>query len=152
MTIEFDHVQYASGVRLMLGETSAEYKHTAPFTDREFYRSLIDPGFAGTISHLEGDLYFEGATTVVQNVTWKWQIRSKGQSTWTDLHTAVTEQWSGATDTGIRVGLDVASLGVNDDVPFEIRIIATASTAATVTVRIGDTNKIPAVRVIGVSL
>jgi hypothetical protein len=61
----------------------------------------------------------------------------------------VTEQWTGGKDTGIRVGLDASALGGNTTAPFEIRLILTDSQTDTVHVRIGGSNKVPAVRVIG---
>lgn len=150
MGISYDHSQYLTDIRQALGESSAEIKHVAPFTDMEFYRTLVDPGFAGSIAFIEGDLFFEGGTTVIQNVTWKWQAREQGASTWVDLHTAVTEQWTGGTATGIRVGLDAAALGTGaDSVPLEVRIIITAATAATVSMLMGSTGEVPAVRVFG---
>lgn len=153
MGIAFDHTQYLTDIRMALGEASDAITYTAPFTDVEFYRAIVEPGFSGSIEFLEGDLYFEGGVTVIQNVTWKWQARELGASTWVDLHTAVTEQWSGGTDTGIRVGLDATGLGTGADaVPLEMRLILSASTAAEVSVRIGDSNKVPAVRVFGESV
>lgn len=150
MGIAFDHVQYITDGRMILGEGSSDIQQDSPFTDREFYRSQIDPGFEGSITFLEADLFFEGGVdSAVHSVTWKWQIRSKGQASWTDLHTAVTEQWTGGTDTGVRVGLAASDLGVNTAVPFEIRIILTDSQTDTDHVRIGGSNKVPAVRVIG---
>jgi hypothetical protein len=147
MAIAFDHVQYVIDLRLALGETTSEIEKTSPFTDEEFYRSQIDPGFDGAISFLEADLYFDRYSSAVQSVTWKWQIKSKGQSTWTDLHTAQTESWGGYAQSRLRIGVAGSSLGVNDDAPFEIRLIATASSSATVKVRIGTYT--PSVRVIG---
>ena len=153
MGIPFDHSQYMTDMRMALGEASESITHTAPFTDREFMRTLLDPGFSGSIRYLEAELYFEGGVTVIQTVTWKWQIRELGGSTWVDMHTAVTEQWQGGTDTGIRVGLEPAALTVDaDTVPLEVRLLVTASTAATVTVRMGGTNSIPAMRVFGESV
>ncbi len=150
MGIAFDHVQYATDIRMALGEASSDIQFASPFTDKEFYRAMIDPGFSGNIDFLEADLFFEGGITdAIHNVTWKWQVRSKGQSTWTDLHTAVTEEWTGGTDTGIRVGLPSSGLGVNTTAPFEIRIILTDSQTDTDHVKIGGANKTPAVRVIG---
>jgi hypothetical protein len=150
MSIAFDHVQYITDGRMILGEASSDIQHQSPFTDMEFYRSQVDPGFNGNINFLEGDLFFEGGVdSAVHNVTWKWQIKSQGQGSWTDLHTAVTEQWTGGKDTGIRVGLDASALGGNTTAPFEIRLILTDSQTDTVHVRIGGSNKVPAVRVIG---
>lgn len=152
MAIAFEHAQYVSDIRMALGDTSVEIKYTAPFTEKEFVRTLVDPGFSGSIRYFEGDLYFEGGVTAIQNVTWKWQARELGGSTWVDLHTAVTEQWQGGTDTGIRVGLDASALTANaDTVPLEVRLLVSASTAATVSVRFGAINAIPAMRVFGES-
>lgn len=145
MAIAFDHVQYVTDLRMILGEATSEIEKTAPFTDEEFYRSQIDPGFDGVVSFLEADLYFERYSSVIQDVTWKWQIRSKGQSTWTDLHAAVTESWGGYTTSRLRIGEELVT--PNDSVPFEIRFMATALSAATVAVRIGTCT--PSVRAIG---
>ena len=153
MGIAFDHSQYMTDMRMALGEASESITHTAPFTDREFMRTLLDPGFSGSIRYLEAELYFEGGVTVIQNVTWKWQARELGGATWVDLHTAVTEQWTGATDTGVRVGLEASALTADADaVPLEVRLLVSAPTAADVTVRIGGTNAVPAARVFGESV
>ncbi len=150
MGIAFDHVQYVTEIRMMLGETSSEIIFTCPFTDQEFYRAMIDPGFDGNTSFFEGDLFFRGGAGVIQDVTWRWQVKEKGASTWQNLHTAVTEEWTGGTNTGIRVGLDAAALGANADaVPLEIRLLVSASTAADISVSIGGAFIVPAVRVFG---
>jgi hypothetical protein len=148
MGISYDHAQYVVDLRLILGEGTSEIEKTAPITDEEFYRSQVDPGFDGTISTLEADLYFDRYSSVIQSVTWKFQVKSQGQSTWTDL-ISKTESWGGYAQSHEKVSKAAADLGVNDDAPFEIRLIASASTAATVKVRIGTYT--PAVRVIGES-
>jgi hypothetical protein len=149
MGIDFDHVQYLSDLRLILGEATSEAEKTAPFTEAEFYRAQVDPGFAGAVKSIEADLYFERYSSAVQNVTWKWQLRSKGQTSWTDLHTAQTESWGGYALSRLRASVDASALGANDDVPLEARLVATASSAATVKVRIGTYT--PSVRVTGES-
>ena len=152
MGIAFDHAQYLTNIRMALGEASETVKHAAPFTDREFMRSLVDPGFSGSIRHLEADLYFEGGVTVIQDVTWKWQARGLGGISWVDMHEAVTQQWTGQTDTGLRVGLDALELLAEaDSVPLEIRLLVSAQIQAEITVRIGGLSIIPAVRVFGES-
>lgn len=153
MGIAFDHSQKINDIRLILGSTDSQIKHAAPFIDRELYRSIIDPGFSASVRFLEGDLFFRGGSSVIQNVTWKWQARELGATAWVDLHTAVTEQWTGGTDTGIRVGLDDAALTASaDSAPLEIRMIASAATAATVSVFIGASYATPAVRIFGESI
>jgi hypothetical protein len=149
MAIAFDHAQYVVDLRLILGESTSEIEKAAPFTDEEFYRSWIDPGFDGTVDFLEADLYFDRYSSTIQDVTWKWQIRSRGQSTWGDLHTARTESWGGYAQSRLRVCLEGSGLGSNNGVPFEIRLLCTASTSATVKARIGTYT--PSVRVIGES-
>jgi len=150
MGIGFDHSQYMTDIRMALGEASESITYAAPFTEKEFLRSLVDPGFSGSIRFLEGDLFFEGGVTVIQNVTWKWQGRELGGTTWVDLHTAVTEQWTGGTSAGIRVGLETSTLTSEADaVPLEVRLLVSASIAADINVRIGGTYPVPAVRVFG---
>lgn len=149
MGIAFDHVQYVSDVRLMLGEATSTIQQTAPFTDKEFYRSQLDPGFAGTISFIDADLYFDRYSSVTQNVTWRWQIRSKGQATWVDLSSAKTESWATAAQSRLRVVVEASALSGSTTVPFEVRMLATAATAATVTITIGTYT--PSVRVLGIS-
>jgi len=152
MGTSFDHSQYLTNIRMALGESSETIKHTAPFVNREFMRSLVDPGFSGIIRYLEADLYFEGGVTVIQDVTWKWQARGLGGTSWVDMHVAVTEQWTGQTDTGLRVGLDALELSAEaDSVPLEVRLLVSAPVEAEITVRIGGVNVIPAVRVFGES-
>lgn len=150
MGIAFDHVQYVSDVRLMLGEATSTIQQTSPFTDKEFYRSEIDPGFDGTISFIDADFYFDRYSSLTQNVTWKWQIRSKGQSTWTDLHTAKSESWGSQAQSRLHVTVEAGALGVNVEAPFEIRLLATAASTATVYITIGTYT--PTVRVIGISI
>lgn len=145
MAIAFDHAQYLSDLRLILGESVSEMEKTSPFTDEEFYRSQVDAGFGGSVSFLEADLYFERYSSVIQNVTWKWQMRSKGQTSWTDLHQAKTESWGGYAASRLRVGLSPQA--PNNAVPFEIRLMASAASAATVKVRIGTCT--PSVRAMG---
>lgn len=147
MATNFDHAQYAVDVRLILGESTSEITKSAPMTDEEYYRCAIDAGFNGNVSFVEADLYFERYSSAIQNVTWKWQIKSKGQSAWTDLHNAVTESWGGYASSRKRIGIAASGLGVNATVPFELRLVATASTAATVNVRIGTCT--PSIRVMG---
>lgn len=148
MGISYDHSQYIVDLKLILGEATSEIEKSAPLTDEEFYRCWIDPGFGGSISFIEADLYFERYSSVIQNVTWKWQMRSKGQSAWLDLHSAKTESWGAYAAARLRVGLTPP--GPNDDVPFEMRLIGTASSAATLKVRIGTYT--PSVRVMGETL
>jgi len=153
MGISFDHSQYITDIRMALGEAGETIKHSAPFTDMEYMRSLVDTGFSGNISYLEADLYFEGGVTVIQDVTWIWQARALGGAAWVDLHTAVTEQWTGQIDTGLRVGLETSALTPDADaVPLEVRLLVSAPVAADVTVRIGGANIVPAVRVFGESI
>jgi len=153
MGMAFDHSQYLTNIRMALGEASETIKHAAPFTDREFMRSLVDPGFWGSIRYLEADLYFEGGVTVIQDVTWKWQAKGLGDTAWVDMHEAVMEQWTGQTDTGLRVGLDASDLSaMADSVPLEVRLLVSAQVEAEITVRIGGVNVIPAIRVFGESL
>jgi hypothetical protein len=153
MGIAFDHSQYMTDIRMALGEDSESITHAAPFTEREFLRSLVDPGFSGSIRFLEADLYFEGGVSVIQNVTWKWQARELGGTTWVDLHAAVNEQWTGGTSTGLRVGIEALSLTSDADaVPLEMRLLVSAAIAADISVRIGGASPIPAVRVFGESV
>jgi len=152
MGIKFDHVQYLVPLRMVLGDASEQIQYTAPFTDKEFFRCVIDPGFSGSIDFIDADLKVYGGVTVIQNVTWKWQAREQGTSGWTDLHTAVTEQWTGGIDTGIRLGLDASALGTGADaVPLELRLILSAPTAATISVSFGFGYSTPAVRIFGES-
>lgn len=153
MALAFDHSQYLTDIRMALGEQSEEITFSAPFTEQEFMRALVDPGFSGSIRFMEADLVFQGGVTVIQNVTWKWQARELGGLTWADLHTAVAEQWTGATDTGMRMVLELSDLTADADaVPLELRLLISAPTAADVSVRIGNTSPLPAVRVFGESL
>lgn len=145
MGIAYDHSQYVVDLRLILGEATSEIEKTAPITDEEFYRCQIDPGFNGTVSFLEADLYFERYSSVIQNATWKWQIKSKGQTAWADLHSSVTESWSGYATSRKRVGLVPSS--PNNTAPFEVRLIASAATAATIRVRLGTYT--PSIRAMG---
>ncbi len=149
MGIAFDHVQYVSDVRLMLGESTSTITLAAPFTDKEFYRSEIDPGFGGEISFIDADLYFDHYSSLTQNVTWRWQIRGKGQAAWTDLNTPKTESWASQAQSRLRVIVEASALDVNTAVPFEIRMLATAATAATVYIVIGTYT--PSIRVLGTS-
>ncbi len=152
MTQAFDHTQYITDIRMALGESAEVIKMNAPFTDREFLRSIIDPGFSGSLRFVMADLFFAGGVSVIQNVTWKWQARKLGATTWVDLHTGVTEQWTGLTETGVRVGLEAVDLTADaDSVPLEVRIILTASVAAEIEVHIGGAYDMPAVRVYGES-
>lgn len=152
MGIAFDHSQYITDIRMTLGENSEIITYAAPFSDKEFIRSLIDTGFSGNVRFLEADLLFEGGVSVVQNVTWKWQGRKLGGATWVDLHTAITEQWTGGASTGLRVGLEAPALTADADaVPLEVRLLVSASTVADVSVRIGGLYPVPAVRVFGES-
>jgi hypothetical protein len=152
MGIVFEHAQYAVDVQNMLGSATAEIKATAPMTEQEMYRALVNPGFEAQMSYLTLDLFFEGGASAIQNVTWKWQMRGKGQTTWLDLHTPVTEQWTGGTATGLRAIKETAALGAHTTAPFELRLVVSASTAATITVRIGGTYKTPSVLLRGESL
>jgi len=152
MGIVFEHAQYAVDVQNMLGADTAEIKATAPMTEQEMYRALVNPGFDAQMSYLTLDLFFNGGASVIQSATWKWQMRGKGQTGWLDLHTAVTEQWTGGTATGLRVIKEAAALGAHTTAPFELRLAVSASTAATITVRIGSTYKMPSVLLRGESL
>jgi len=152
MGIAFDHSQYITDMRMALGESNETVTHKAPFTEKEFLRSLVDPGFSGNIRFLVADLFFEGGVSVVQSVTWKWQGRVMGGVTWIDLHAAVTEQWTGSASTGLRAGLEASDLTTDADaVPLEVRLIVSASTVADVSVRIGSQYPVPAVRIFGES-
>jgi hypothetical protein len=148
MGITFDHVQYVVDLRLMLGETTSEISRTSPVTDDEVYRCVVDAGFSGTVTALEYDIRFERYSSVSQSVSWKWEVRGAGQSSWLAVATGA-ETWGGYATTEKKVFVDAAALGAHAVVPFEMRMIVTAASAATVKVRIGT--QVPSVRVFGVS-
>lgn len=52
MTIKFDHSQYALDADMALGASSNVITKQGPFTDQEFFRSLINPGFDGSLRYL----------------------------------------------------------------------------------------------------
>lgn len=80
-------------------------------------------------------------------VSYKWQIRCKPEGAWTDLHTAVSENWGGVSaESAMFLSFEAVKPNANK-VPFELRLLLTKASADTGTVTITSTAN--SVRVIG---
>jgi hypothetical protein len=130
MGVPFDHTQKALDANMIVGNTMTSITLGAgPFTDFEVWRSWINPGFSGTFNFLEATLRFTSSSMGGDNTssaTWKWQLRPQGQSSWTDLHAAVTSTFGGSLEYVKNVVLDATSPTV-EDAPFELRYIFTTT-------------------------
>jgi hypothetical protein len=156
MTIKFTHAQYIVPLESKLGVSplTIEKAFTVAAQD-EIFRDLFDPGFSSSIDFLEAALFFNlGVTTNPQNLTWLWQARELGGSSWVDLHVAVVDAVTGGDDVGIRVGLDAAALTADaDSAPLEIRFLVTPADVSAnpevIKFSIGGGNDTPAIQIIG---
>ena len=124
---------------MVLGAASETWSKTGIFTDEEVFRSWINPGFEGSFSWLEASISFNSGAGPSVSVTWKWQIRPKGQSSWTDLHTGITETWSSMSDKSTDIFFDAVAPNA-DDVPFEVRMVITNTVSSLITVVIDNTD------------
>ena len=130
MAIPFDHTQKALDSDLIIGNaTSTVTVPSGPHTEMEVWRSWIDPGFSGTFEFLEATprfrAYAQGGDASAA-ITWKWQLRCEGQSTWTDLHSAVSSTISANTEYTKHVVFDAVPTTAQD-VPLELRLTCTTS-------------------------
>lgn len=150
MGIPFDHTQYALDSNMILGAVTTQIEKTGTFTDEEFFRSYINPGLVGVMSFIEAELIPSGVTAGgTVTVTYKWDIKPKGQSAWVNIFTSAAATWPTNIDRPANIVFEPAG-DLEDDVPFELRLTITTSGADTVTIDIGNTEL--ALRVVGESV
>ncbi len=149
MAIPFDHTQYALDSNMIMGATQTQMDRTGTFTDVEFWRSYINPGMVGVMSYLEAELAFNGYTDGSSTVTYKWEIKPHGQSSWITLFASTGTAWPTNIERKANVVFEPSG-DTEDDVPFELRLLITTSASDTVHVIVGNTDI--SVRVVGESL
>jgi len=75
-------------------------------------------------------------------VTWKWQIRCKPEGSWTDLYTAISENWGLSTAfSTLNVQFEAIKPNANK-IPFELRLTMTKTSNDSVTVLFTNTSNI----------
>lgn len=150
MGIPFDHTQRPLDANMILGAAESDVIKTGTFTDEEFFRTWINPGLTGVISFLEAHLEFQGFSTPgTALVTYKWEIRPTGQAAWVNVFTSTSVAWP----TNLVREADVIfdpSGDLEDDAPFELRLLITTEGAETVDVTLVAINS--SVRVVGESI
>ena len=149
MGIPFDHTQYALDSNMIMGATETQVDRTGTFTDSEFWRSYINPGMVGVMSYLEAELAFNAYTGGSSTVTYKWEIKPHGQSSWVTIFTSTGATWPTNIERKANVIFEPSG-DTEDDVPFELRLLITTSASDTVHVIVDNTNI--SVRVVGESL
>jgi hypothetical protein len=156
MPVPFDHVSKALDANHIMGGTTTTITLApGPYTDHEVWRSWINPGFSGTFEFMEATLRFRAYATggnSSASVTWKWQIRPEGQTSWTDLHSAVSDTFAANVERTQSVIFDASSPSA-EDVPLELRLIfSTSDTDDTLYfVMSSATTSASVLRIVGVS-
>lgn len=150
MGIPFDHSQYLLDSNMILGSNTTTIVKTGTFTDEEFWRSWFDPGLVGVYQFLEMELAPNGFSTPGSSlVSWKWEIRPFGQAAWVNIFTSGSSTWPSNLERLAQILFEPAG-DLEDDVPFEIRMLITTAGAETVNVIFANTGL--AVRAVGESI
>ena len=150
MTIPFDHTQFALDSNMILGAATTTILKTGTFTDEEFFRTWINPGLVGVFTFLEAELAFNSFNSnAAANHVYEWQIRPTGQAVWVSIFISASATWP--TNIERKANLIFEPAGdLEDDVPFEMRLLITSDAAGTITVAIDNTDM--SVRVVGDSI
>jgi hypothetical protein len=132
MAIPFSHATYILGIESTVTQTTQVVSKTETDpSDEIMFFGRVDPGFNGTINYLGFALELNSvACSSSTSVTAKWQISAQGAA-WFDLpgFSSTTTWVSGGAALNFYDVFDATTLGAsNDNTPFDIRLVISATT------------------------
>jgi hypothetical protein len=141
MAIFYEHIQEAKSEYMISSGAQSQTLSlgAATRTDYEVWRSLINPGFNGTISWLSLRMNFSLTGTATANtVTGKWQIRERGGASWVDIGAIGSHALTAAPEY-VKISEFVHDATADSNAaPYELRLIISSTAAQTISLLFGE--------------
>ena len=131
MAIRYNHYQYLKSPKMILGSVAEEKFAIAAsiLTNREIYRGYIDAGFNGTLEWIGFRFAFAASASSATILTGRWEIRARGETTWTTLTELFVHEISTPPQLITCPLISHDTVAATNTAPLEIRLIVTISSA-----------------------